>query len=167
MNPVEFIETKRDGRENRLSDIEELAGLVVSGGIADYQVAAWLMAVYFHGLSGEECRVFTESLARSGEMVRFPENLAPVDKHSTGGVGDKTTLIVVPLAAACGVPVAKLSGRGLGFTGGTIDKLESIPGFRGHLSMEDFVRQVEANVGNRKVNDDPEHKTQGNCPAGG
>lgn len=144
MNPVAFIETKRDGKENDLSDIRELVDLVTKGDVADYQVAAWLMAVYFNGLSGEECRIFTESLAMSGKMVRFPDNLSPVDKHSTGGVGDKTTLIVVPLAAACGVPVAKLSGRGLGFTGGTIDKLESIPGFRAHLDMRDFIAQVRS-----------------------
>jgi pyrimidine-nucleoside phosphorylase len=144
MNPVTFIETKREGRSNDPSDIRELVRLVMTGGIGDYQVAAWLMAVFFRGMSAGECRVFTESLASSGKIVSFPDRMSPVDKHSTGGVGDKTTLAVVPLAAACGIPVAKLSGRGLGFTGGTIDKLESIPGFRAHLEMDDFVRQVRS-----------------------
>jgi len=143
MNPVAFIEAKRDGLPNEAGQIREFVRLVSKGELADYQISAWLMAVFFNGLSEEENSVFTEALAGSGRRVRFPDSFLAVDKHSTGGVGDKTTLIVVPLAAACGVPVAKLSGRGLGFTGGTIDKLESIPGFRSRLDMETFMRQVE------------------------
>ncbi len=117
-----------------------------SGEVPDYQAAAWLMAVYFNGLSGEELRDFTLALARSGETLSFGDDLFLVDKHSTGGVGDKITLLLVPLAAACGLSVAKLSGPGLGFTGGTVDKLEAIPGFRTHLPSEEFLRQVK-NVG--------------------
>ncbi|MDO9508197.1 MAG: thymidine phosphorylase [Thermovirgaceae bacterium] len=143
MNPVSFIETKRDGLSNEPAQIREFVRLVTLGNLADYQISAWLMAVFFTGLSEEENRVFTEALSESGRKVKFPERFFAVDKHSTGGVGDKTTLVVVPLAAACGVPVAKLSGRGLGFTGGTIDKLESIPGFRSRLDMKSFMNQVE------------------------
>lgn len=142
MNPVSFIETKRDGGENNTDQIIEFVKMTQEGKISDYQVAAWLMAVYFKGMSEEENRSFTRALAYSGNEVRFPEGIVSVDKHSTGGVGDKTTLAVVPLAASCGLSVAKLSGRGLGFTGGTIDKLESIPGFRSRLDLESFKRQV-------------------------
>lgn len=143
MNPVAFIETKRDGKENSPDQIREFVKLVTRGEIADYQIAAWLMAVFFKGMSEEENSVFTEAIAGSGTKVCFPSNIFAVDKHSTGGVGDKTTLVVVPLAAACGLPVAKLSGRGLGFTGGTVDKLESIPGFNSRLGLKEFINQVE------------------------
>lgn len=143
MNIVEFIEKKRDGKGNSPKEIRDFVALTTSGDIADYQVASWLMAVFFKGMTDDENRVFTEALAESGKRVSFPANLFAVDKHSTGGVGDKTTLIVVPLAASCGLSVAKLSGRGLGFTGGTIDKLESIPGFISRLGMKEFVKQVE------------------------
>lgn len=143
MNPVSFIEAKRDGMENTPQEIREFVDLANRGLIPDYQISAWLMATFFRGMTGSEIRVFTESLAGSGKTVRFPGNFQAVDKHSTGGVGDKTTLVVLPIAAACGVPVAKLSGRGLGFTGGTIDKLDSIPGFRSSLDMNSFMKQVE------------------------
>lgn len=143
MNLLNFIETKRDGKENNHEQIQEFVKLVTKGEIPDYQIAAWLMAVFFKGMSEDENRVFTNAIAESGNKVTFPPDLFPVDKHSTGGVGDKTTLVVVPLAAACGLPVAKLSGRGLGFTGGTIDKLESIPGFVSRLDLKQFIRQVE------------------------
>ncbi|GAB6281024.1 MAG: thymidine phosphorylase [Thermovirga sp.] len=143
MNPIIFIETKRDGRENTPARIHEFVDLVARGKVADYQIAAWLMAVYFNGMSEGENRAFTEALAGSGTKVCFPENIFAIDKHSTGGVGDKTTLVVAPLVASCGLPVAKLSGRGLGFTGGTIDKLESIPGFRSRLDIKTFIKQVE------------------------
>ncbi len=143
MNPVAFIETKRDGKENEPEQIREFVGLVTKGEIPDYQIAAWLMAVFFKGMSEIENCAFTEALAGSGTKVIFPKNIFAVDKHSTGGVGDKTTLVVAPLAAACGLPVAKLSGRGLGFTGGTIDKLESIPGFISQLGLKKFIKQVE------------------------
>lgn len=144
MNPVAFIEDKRDDRESTPSEIGEFVRLAQKGGIADYQLAAWLMAVFFRGMTRREVKAFTEALSTSGRVVRFPPDIFPVDKHSTGGVGDKTSLVVVPLAAACGVPVAKLSGRGLGFTGGTVDKLESIPGFSAHLELERFIDQVRS-----------------------
>jgi len=142
MNPVAFIEDRRDGKGSTPREIAEFVRLAQGGEIPDYQVAAWLMAVFFRGMTRREVKAFTEALSLSGKVVTFPGDIFPVDKHSTGGVGDKTSLVVVPLAAACGVPVAKLSGRGLGFTGGTVDKLESIPGFSAHLDLGRFVEQV-------------------------
>jgi len=142
-DPVTFIEARRDGRSHTAVELEAFVRGSLTGELADYQIAAWLMATYLNGLSREELRTFTLALGRSGEMVSFPGSHRCVDKHSTGGVGDKVTLVVVPLAAACGVPVAKLSGRGLGFTGGTVDKLDAIPGFHTKLSLDHFVRQVE------------------------
>ncbi|HQK25346.1 MAG TPA: thymidine phosphorylase [Synergistaceae bacterium] len=142
-DPVTFIEARRDGRSHTAEELEAFVRGSLTGEVADYQIAAWLMATYLNGLSREELRTFTLALGRSGEMVSFPGSHRCVDKHSTGGVGDKVTLVVVPLAAACGVPVAKLSGRGLGFTGGTVDKLDAIPGFHTKLSLDHFVRQVE------------------------
>ena len=138
-----FIENKRDGFEHSPEELREFVRAFQAGEIPDYQISAWLMAVLFQGLSRKELTAFTLALATSGSVVTFPGSLACVDKHSTGGVGDKTSLVLVPLVASCGVPVAKLSGRGLGFTGGTVDKLESIEGFRTHLTREEFVRQVE------------------------
>ena len=142
MNPVAFIEDRRDGKGSTPPEIAEFVRLAQKGEIPDYQVAAWLMAVFFRGMTRREVKAFTEALSLSGKVVTFPGDIFPVDKHSTGGVGDKTSLVVVPLVAACGVPVAKLSGRGLGFTGGTVDKLESIPGFSAHLDLGRFVEQV-------------------------
>ncbi|MCF7935146.1 MAG: thymidine phosphorylase [Synergistales bacterium] len=142
-DPLAFVEAKRDGRAHGTAELQDFVRACGAQEIPDYQIAAWLMAVYFRGMEPEELVAFTDALARSGSMVAFPGGQRCMDKHSTGGVGDKTTLIVAPLAAACGVPVAKLSGRGLGFTGGTVDKLESIPGFDAHLSMKTFVAQVE------------------------
>lgn len=141
-NPIPFIEAKRDGKSHSPDDLERFVRGYSAGEVADYQAAAWLMAVYFQGLDAEELRAFTLALAHSGDVVALPEGIRAVDKHSTGGVGDKTTLVLVPLVAACGVPVAKLSGRGLGFTGGTVDKLESIPGFESHLPLSRFKNQV-------------------------
>jgi pyrimidine-nucleoside phosphorylase len=138
-----FIENKRDGLEHPPEALREFVRAFQAGEIPDYQSSAWLMAVLFRGLSRKELEAFTLALATSGSVVKFPESLACVDKHSTGGVGDKTSLVLVPLVASCGVPVAKLSGRGLGFTGGTVDKLESIEGFRSHLTRDEFVRQVQ------------------------
>lgn len=139
---VDFIETKRDGRPHRPGELAQFALDVRDGRVPDYQLAAWLMAVYFNGLSSDELTELTEALRSSGKVVQLPPGAPVVDKHSTGGVGDKATLIVAPLAAACGLRVAKLSGRGLGFTGGTVDKLESIPGMDLELSDERFVKQV-------------------------
>ncbi len=140
---IRFIEKKRDGLEHTSFELQEFVKAFQSGKIPDYQSSAWLMAAFLRGLTQRELETFTLALATSGRVVRFPATLDCVDKHSTGGVGDKTTLALVPLVASCGVPVAKLSGRGLGFTGGTVDKLESIEGFRAHLTMAEFVSQVE------------------------
>jgi len=141
---AELIERKRNGEE--LSD-EEIAELVLGytrGDVPDYQMAAWCMAVYFTGLSGRETHALTDAMIRSGETLDLGAALGRrvVDKHSTGGVGDKTSLAVGPIVAACGVPFGKMSGRGLGHTGGTLDKLESIPGYRVELSIDEFVAQV-------------------------
>ena len=127
---VELIQRKRDGEE--LGD-DELAELILGyarGEVPDYQLAAFCMAVYFRGLSPRETYVLTDAMIRSGETIDMSAALGRkvVDKHSTGGVGDKTSLAVGPIVAACGVPLGKMSGRGLGHTGGTLDKLESIPG---------------------------------------
>ncbi|MGC9489965.1 MAG: thymidine phosphorylase [Thermovirgaceae bacterium] len=137
-----FLESKRDGLEAPPGVMEAFVKAFNEGTVPDYQVSAWLMAVFFRGLSPEELKAFTWAMAHSGRVVPFPEDLLPVDKHSTGGVGDKTTLVVVPLAAACGASVAKLSGKGLGFTGGTVDKLSAIPGMKTELSVQEFVDQV-------------------------
>jgi pyrimidine-nucleoside phosphorylase len=140
---LDFIELKRDGRRHAGDDLRDFVNLVRDGDIPDYQVSAWLMAVFLRGLDDGELVEFTGALARSGDVVKLPAGCRAVDKHSTGGVGDKTTLIAGPIAAACGLPVAKLSGRGLGFTGGTVDKLESIPGMNMHLSSDSFIGQIE------------------------
>src|SRR5262249_35426681 len=126
---------------------EELAALIqgyMSGDVPDYQMAAWCMAVYFRGLTGRETYALTDAFIHSGETLDLGAALGRrvVDKHSTGGVGDKTSLAVGPIVAACGVPFGKMSGRGLGHTGGTLDKLESIPGFRVELTTDEFVSQV-------------------------
>jgi pyrimidine-nucleoside phosphorylase len=144
IRPAELIQRKRDGGE--LSD-EELSELILGytrGEIPDYQLAAFCMAVYFRGLSARETYALTDAMVRSGETIDLQAEIGrPVaDKHSTGGVGDKASLVVGPLVAACGVPFGKMSGRGLGHTGGTLDKLESIPGYRVELSRNEFVLQV-------------------------
>jgi pyrimidine-nucleoside phosphorylase len=141
---VELIQRKRDGEELDGGEIAELVLGYARGGVPDYQLAAFCMAVYFHGLSSAETFALTDAMVRSGETIDLHGALGRrvVDKHSTGGVGDKTTLAVGPIVAACGVPFGKMSGRGLGHTGGTLDKLESIPGFRVELSTEEFVAQV-------------------------
>jgi pyrimidine-nucleoside phosphorylase len=141
---VELIQRKRDGEELDGGEIAELVLGYARGEVPDYQLAAFCMAVYFHGLSSAETFALTDAMVRSGETIDLHGALGRrvVDKHSTGGVGDKTTLAVGPIVAACGVPFGKMSGRGLGHTGGTLDKLESIPGFRVELSTEEFVAQV-------------------------
>jgi pyrimidine-nucleoside phosphorylase len=144
MLPSELIARKRDGQPHTREEIGFLVGGIVSGAVPDYQAAAWLMAVCIRGMTPDETAWLTEAMAASGEMLdlqaRWPN---VVDKHSTGGVGDKTTLVLMPALAACGFRVAKMSGRGLGFTGGTIDKLESIPGLRTGLSRQEFLHQVD------------------------
>jgi pyrimidine-nucleoside phosphorylase len=144
IRPAELIQRKRNGEE--LPD-DELAGLILgyaSGEVPDYQMAAFCMAVYFRGLSERETYVLTDAMIRSGDTIDLGARLGRkvVDKHSTGGVGDKTSLSVAPIVAACGVPLGKMSGRGLGHTGGTLDKLESIPGYRTELSLDEYVAQV-------------------------
>ena len=137
---AELIQRKRDGGELSAAEFDEL----ILGDVPDYQLAAFLMAVYFRGLSSRETFALTDAMVRSGEQIDLHAALGRrvVDKHSTGGVGDKATLAVGPVVAACGVPFGKMSGRGLGHTGGTLDKLESIPGFRVELSTDEFVAQV-------------------------
>jgi pyrimidine-nucleoside phosphorylase len=141
---AELIERKRDGHELAGDELAELVLEYSSGDVPDYQMAAFLMAVYFQGLSSAETFALTDAMVRSGETIDLAGALGRrvVDKHSTGGVGDKTTLAVGPIVAACGVPFGKMSGRGLGHTGGTLDKLESIPGFRVELSTDEFIAQV-------------------------
>jgi pyrimidine-nucleoside phosphorylase len=144
IRPAELIERKRDGGHLTPTEIEELVLGHTRGEIPDYQLAAFCMAVYFRGLSAEETLALTDAFVRSGSTLDLRGELgrSVVDKHSTGGVGDKTSIVVGPIVAACGVPFGKMSGRGLGHTGGTLDKLESIPGFRVELSKEEFVEQV-------------------------
>jgi pyrimidine-nucleoside phosphorylase len=144
IRPAELIQRKRDGGELAPDEISELILGYVRGDVPDYQVSALLMAVYFRGLSSAETFALTEAMIRSGETIDLGRAIGRkvVDKHSTGGVGDKTSLAVGPIVAACGVPFGKMSGRGLGHTGGTLDKLESIPGFRVELTTDQFVAQV-------------------------
>jgi pyrimidine-nucleoside phosphorylase len=140
---VDLIEKKRDGGTHTRPELEAVVQGATTGSVPDYQLAAWLMAVVCRGMSDEETAMLTEAMAASGEQLDLSSIGRPVaDKHSTGGVGDKTSLIVMPLVAACGVPVGKMSGRGLGVLGGTIDKLESFANIRLDLSAEEFVRQL-------------------------
>ncbi len=143
MRIVDLIEKKKNGECHTRQEIKFLIESLMDGSAPDYQISAWLMAVYFKGLVEEETVWLTEEMIKSGEVIDFGV-LADsiVDKHSTGGVGDKVTITLIPLLAAAGIPVAKLSGKGLGHTGGTIDKLESIPGFNTRLSIEDLIKQV-------------------------
>lgn len=144
MDPVRVIEKKRDGKNLLPEEIDFFVQGYVQGIVPDYQMAALLMAVYLRGMDADETVALTRSMITSGKTVTFRGLSAlPVDKHSTGGVGDKITIPLVPLVAACGVPVPMLSGRSLAHSGGTLDKLESIPGFRTHLSLEEYRKAVE------------------------
>ena len=147
MRAVDILEKKRDGLELSQTEIAWLVDNYTTGDLPDYQAAAFLMAVCIRGMSREETVNLTLAMANSGEVLRLRDLLGgyTVDKHSSGGVGDKTTLVVLPLVASCGVPVAKMSGRGLGFTGGTLDKLESIAGYDVNLSMEQFEKLAREN----------------------
>jgi pyrimidine-nucleoside phosphorylase len=146
IHAAELIRRKRDGERIPPDDLAELVLAYGRGEVPDYQMAAFCMAVYFKGLDGAETLALTDAMILSGETIELGAALGRkvVDKHSTGGVGDKTSLAVGPIVAACGVPFGKMSGRGLGHTGGTLDKLESIPGFRVELTTDEFIEQVRA-----------------------
>src|SRR5579864_9355803 len=141
MRAVDLIRKKRDSGEHPRAEIDFLISGYTRGEIPDYQMSAWLMASWLRGLSGAEIASLTEAMLHSGEVIAFPELPGKkVDKHSTGGVGDKTSLILAPIVAAGGLAVPMISGRGLGHTGGTLDKLEAIPGFNTSLTLTDFKR---------------------------
>jgi pyrimidine-nucleoside phosphorylase len=143
MRAVDIIIKKRDKQELSSEEINFFMQGYASGGIADYQAAAWAMAVLLNGMTPRETTDLTLAMARSGDMLDLSGVVhISVDKHSTGGVGDKTTLVVEPVVAACGLAVGKMSGRGLGFSGGTLDKLESIPGYRTDLTTQEFLDQL-------------------------
>lgn len=143
MRVIDLIAKKRDGGNLTSEEIRWLIRGYTDGSVADYQMAAWAMAVFLRGMDGREIADLTMAMAESGDMLDL-HDIAPltVDKHSTGGIGDKTTMLLAPMVASVGLPVAKMSGRGLGFSGGTIDKLESIPGMRLELDNQDFRRSV-------------------------
>ena len=162
MRIVDLIEKKKHGETLSKEEINFLINSLMDGSAHDYQLSAWLMAVYFKGLTEEETAYLTEAMINSGEVIDFEELTdSIVDKHSTGGVGDKVTITLIPLLAAAGVPVAKLSGRGLGHTGGTIDKLESIPNFNTQLTIQELIEQV------KKINVAIGAQTQNLTPADG
>ncbi len=143
MTISEIIERKREGLEHTNAELEQLILGFVRGDVPDYQVAAWLMAVYLRGMTPQETTALTQVMAASGEQLDLSSLERTADKHSTGGVGDKTSLVLTPMLAACGLIVAKMSGRGLAHTGGTIDKLESIPGWSPELEEEKFLQQAK------------------------
>ena len=162
MRIVDLVEKKKHGKVLSKEEINFLINSLMDGSAHDYQISAWLMSVYFKGLTEEETAYLTEAMINSGEVVDLGELTdSTVDKHSTGGVGDKVTITLIPLLAAAGVPVAKLSGRGLGHTGGTIDKLESIPGFNTQLNIQELIEQV------KKINVAIGAQTQNLTPADG
>ena len=162
MRVVDLIEKKKHGKALSKEEINFLIDSLMDGSAHDYQLSAWLMSVYFKGMTEEETAYLTEAMINSGEVIDFGDLTdSIVDKHSTGGVGDKVTITLIPLLAAAGVPIAKLSGRGLGHTGGTIDKLESIPGFNCQLTIDDLINQV------REINVAIGAQTQNLTPADG
>ena len=143
MRMVDLIIDKREGKTHTREEINYIIREYTAGNIPDYQMSAWLMAVCWQGMTEREVSELTSAMMHSGDVVDLSDLPGvKVDKHSTGGVGDKTTLVIAPVVAACGVKIAKMSGRGLGHTGGTIDKMESVPGTRTALSQEEFFAQV-------------------------
>lgn len=146
MNVLEIIAKKRDKQKLSKEEIDFFIENYTNGNITDYQAAALVMAIYINGMDYEETTNFTLAMAESGEVLDLSDLGQVVDKHSTGGIGDKITLILMPIIASLGIPAAKMSGRGLGFTGGTIDKLESIPGYNTSISIEKFINNVK-NIG--------------------
>src|SRR5258708_11079835 len=147
MTPVELIQKKRDGGELSRDDIRELVSLYLEGKLADYQMSAMLMAMFLRGMTDAETVALMDAMLHSGDVLALDGVRGPkVDKHSTGGVGDKVSICLAPLVASCGVFVPMVSGRGLGHTGGTVDKLQAIPGFRTDLYARTFARVV-AKVG--------------------
>ena len=144
MNILEIIAKKRDGKELNKEEIEYFVKEYTNGNIADYQASALVMAIYINGMNEREATDLSIAMAYSGDVLdlsRLGSNI--VDKHSTGGVGDKVSIILLPIIASLGIPVAKMSGRGLGFTGGTVDKMESIPGYRTNIQVDEFISNVE------------------------
>lgn len=144
MNILEIISKKRDAKELNKEEIEYFVQEYTKGNITDYQASALIMAIYINGMNDKEIADLTLAMAYSGEVLdlsKFGTNV--VDKHSTGGVGDKVSIILLPIIASLGIPVAKMSGRGLGFTGGTVDKMESIPGYRTNIDVKEFIENVE------------------------
>ena len=144
MNIQEIIAKKRDGKELSKEDIEYFVSKYTDGTITDYQAAALVMAIYINGMNKEETTALTLEMSKSGDILDLSEiSKNVIDKHSTGGVGDKITLVLMPIIASLGIPVAKMSGRGLGFTGGTVDKLESIPGYKTEIPVNEFIENVK------------------------
>ena len=147
MNILNIIAKKRDNKELSKEEIEYFISGYTNGKIADYQAAALVMAIFINGMTKQETTNLTIAMANSGEILDLSKlDKIIVDKHSTGGVGDKVSLILLPLVSSIGVPVAKMSGRGLGFTGGTVDKLEAIPEYKTSIDINNFVKNVE-NIG--------------------
>ena len=145
MNVTQIIRKKRDGHQLEDREIEALIHGYSDGTIPDYQLSAFAMAVYFQGMTLDETVALTRSFVESGQVIRWRSGKPKVDKHSTGGIGDKTSLALTPMLACCGVDVPRISGHGLGATGGTLDKLESIDGYRCNLSIDEFQSVVYYN----------------------
>ena len=144
MNFLEILEKKKDKKELSKEEIQYFVTAYTNNQVTDYQVAALMMAIYLNGMTDQETTDLTLAMAHSGKILDLSTlGTVIVDKHSTGGVGDKVSLILLPLISSLGVPVAKMSGRGLGFTGGTVDKLESIPGYQTAIEIKQFVKNVE------------------------
>jgi pyrimidine-nucleoside phosphorylase len=162
MRIVDLIDKKKRNGTHTKEEIDFIINSLMDGSAPDYQISAWLMSVYFNGMTEDETAYLTAALVNSGEIIDLKELASSVvDKHSTGGVGDKITITLIPLLGACGVPVAKLSGKGLGHTGGTIDKLEAIPNFNTNLDIDALINQV------KKMNVAIASQTQKLCPADG